>query len=233
MSPSTDDFVTCSLDNTVRLWDIRSPNMRGQLNITTPTFAVFDPSASVLAVASPATHAILLYDAKNFEKPPFASFDLLEYETRFNTAGRGRNWSKIEFSNDGKSLLVATTGPGHFVLDAFDGQLKHFCARKSGRSERRAPGESSSSSRPVGQGDVCFSPDGNYVVGGSGGDDGLVAWDVSESASGETLMPSAEMGVPSQAGGRCEVVGYNPKHNMLTTADREILLWLPDPELAA
>ena len=214
--------------------------MRGQLNITTPTFAVFDPSASVLAVASPATHAILLYDAKNFEKPPFASFDLLDAESRFNTGGRGRNWSKIEFSNDGKSLLVATTGPGHFILDAFDGSLKHFCARKSGgRSERRAPGESSSSStstRPVGQGDACFSPDGNYLLGGSGGEEGLLVWDVSEpprGESGEVLMPFAECPVPSQVGGRVEIVGYNPKHNMLVSADREILLWLPDPELAA
>jgi COMPASS component SWD2 len=232
MSPSTDDFITCSLDNTVRLWDIRSPNMRGQLNITTPTFAVFDPSASVLAIASPATHAILLYDAKNFEKPPFASFDLLDAEQRFNSGGRGRNWSKIEFSNDGKSLLIATTGPGHFILDAFDGNLKHFCTRKSGRSERKAPGEPSSS-RPVGQGDACFSPDGRFLVGGSGGDDGLVAWDVSvDSSADQILQPVAEMPVPSQAAGRCEVVGYNPKHNMLVTADKEILLWLPDPELA-
>lgn len=233
MSPSTDDFVTCSLDNTVRLWDIRSPNMRGQLNITTPTFAVFDPSASVLAVASPATHAILLYDAKNFEKPPFASFDLLDVEGRFGDGGRGRNWSKVEFSNDGKSLLVATTGPGHFVLDAFDGSLKHFCTRKGGRSERKAPGETSSN-RAVGQGDVCFSPDGNYLIGGSGQNDGLVAWDVSQDATeDQVLQPFTEMPVPGQAQGRVEIVGYNPRHNMLTTADKEILLWLPDPELAA
>ncbi|KIW03769.1 uncharacterized protein PV09_05073 [Verruconis gallopava] len=235
MSPSDDSFASCSLDNTVRLWDIRSPNMRGQLNITSPYFAVYDPSATVLAIASPNTHAVLLYDSKNFEKPPFANFDLREMEERFagnNGSGIGRNWSKIEFSNDGKSLLVATTGAGHFILDAFDGSLKHFCARKGGRSERRAPGETNSS-RPVGQGDACFSPDGNYLIGGSGLDDGLVAWDISQSSTSDhVLQPFTEMPVPQQAQGRVEIVGYNPKHNMLTTADRDILLWLPDPELA-
>jgi COMPASS component SWD2 len=232
MAPSDDSFISCSLDNTVRLWDVRSPNMRGQLNIHGPYLAVYDPSASVMAVASPSTHSVLLYDAKNFEKPPFASFDLAEIEARFNGAGNGRNWSKIEFSNDGKSLLVATTGAGHFVLDAFDGVLKHFCVRKGGRSERKAPGETSSG-RPVGQGDVCFSPDGNYLIGGSGTDDGLVAWDISQDPVGDQMLqPLTDMPVPQQAQGRVEIVGYNPKHNMLTTADREILLWLPDPELA-
>lgn len=205
--------------------------MRGQLNITTPTFATYDPSASVIAVASTATKSVMLYDAKNFEKPPFASFDLDGLDS-----GRGRGgWSKLEFSNDGKSLLVATTGAGHYVLDAFDGTLRHYCARprQGTRSERRAPSETQSS-RPVGQGDVCFSPDGKYLIGGSGADDGLVAWDVSGEGKGEELQPCAELPVSSgQAGGRCEVVGYNPKHNMLVSADKEILLWLPDPELAA
>lgn len=232
MSPSDDGFISCGLDNSVRLWDARSPNMRGQLNIHGPYFAVYDPSATVMAIASPPTHSILLYDVRNFEKPPFASFDLAEIEGRFNGAGSGRNWSKIEFSNDGKSLLVATTGPGHFNLDAFDGSLRQFCARKGGRSERRAPGETASS-RPVGQGDVCFSPDGKYLIGGSGQDNGLVAWDVSQDPTGDHVLQSfTEMPVSQQAQGRVEIMGYNPKHNMLATADKEILLWLPDPELA-
>jgi COMPASS component SWD2 len=232
MSPADDSFLSCSLDNTVRLWDVKSPNMRGQLNIHAPYFAAFDPSATVMAIASPPTHSVLLYDARNFEKPPFASLDLADVEGRWNPGGEGRNWSGIEFSNDGRSLLVGTTGAGHYVLDAFDGALRHFCARKGGRSERRAPGETSSS-RSIGQSDVCFSPDGNYLLGGSGGDDGLVAWDVSGDPSAESVLhPFTEMPVPNQVQGRVEIVGYNPKHNMLTTADREILLWLPDPELA-
>ena len=231
MSPSNDDFISCSEDNTVRMWNLASPNAKGQLNIHKPYFAVFDPSATVVAIASPPTHSILLYDIRNYDKPPFATFDMAEHEQQFNPLGAGRNWSKIEFSNNGKSILVATTGPGHFVLDAFEGHLKHFCPRKGGRSERKAPGETGSS-RALGQGDVCFSPDGDYLIGGSGLDDGLIAWDVSHEPSSDHILPSfTEMPVPSQAQGRVEVVGYNPKSNLICSADKDIMLWLPDPEL--
>jgi COMPASS component SWD2 len=234
LSPSTDEFLSCSQDNTVRMWALNSANAKGQLNLTAPYFAAYDPSATVIAVASPPTHSILLYDLRNYDKPPFSTFDLADMERRFNPNGAGRNWSKIEFSNDGKSLVVATTGPGHFVLDAFEGTLKHFCVRKGGRSERRAPGEPAQSSRPPGQGDVCFSPDGQFLIGGSGKDDGLVAWDVhSDSSANENLLHHfTDLPVPSQAHGRVEVIGYNQRSNLICTADKDFMIWLPDPELA-
>jgi len=40
------------------------------------------------------------------------------------------DWAKLEFSNDGKPLLVGTNRPGHFLLDAFSGDLKGFCGRR-------------------------------------------------------------------------------------------------------
>jgi len=71
------------------------------------------------------------------------------------------------------------------------------------------------------------------LIGGSGLDDGLIAWDVSqEPASDHVLQHFTEMPVPQQAQARIEVVGYNPKSNLMTTADRDIMIWLPDPELA-
>ena len=216
----------------MRMWALNSPNAKGQLNLHAPYFAAYDPSATVIAVASPPTHSILLYDLRNYDKPPFSTFDLADVEQRFNPSGSGRNWSKIEFSNDGKSLVVATNGPGHFVLDAFEGHLKHFCVRKGGRSERRAPGETSTS-RAAGQGDVCFSPDGQFLIGGSGLDDGLIAWDVHSSSSSDMVLPHfIEMPVPSQAHGRVEVIGYNQRSNLICTADKDLMLWMPDPELA-
>jgi COMPASS component SWD2 len=232
MSPSNDEFLSCSQDNTVRMWSLNSPNARGQLNLYAPYFSAFDPSATVIGIASPLTHSILLYDIRNYDKPPFATFDLAEYEQRFNHVSAGRNWSKLEFSNDGKSIVVATTGPGHFILDAFEGKLKHFCVRKGSRSGRKAPGETSTN-RSSGQGDVCFSPDGQFLIGGSGQDDGMIAWDVSSAPSHDkTLTHFTEMPAPSQAHGRVEVVGYNPKSNLIVTGDRDVMFWTPDPELA-
>ncbi|KAE9984111.1 hypothetical protein EG328_009162 [Venturia inaequalis] len=231
MSPSNDEFLSCSLDNTVRMWSLNSPNARGQLNLHAPYFAAFDPSATVIAIASPLTHSILLYDIRNYDKPPFQTFDLADYEQRFNHTNNGRNWSKLEFSNDGKSIVVATTGPGHFVLDAFDGTLNHFCLRKGSRSSRKAPGEESS--RPSGQGDVCFSPDGQFLIGGSGTDDGMISWDVSATPSEDQILKHfSELPTPAQVNGRVEIVGYNPKSNLILTADKDIMFWTPDPELA-
>ncbi|KAF2432451.1 WD repeat-containing protein-like protein [Tothia fuscella] len=233
MSPSADEFLSCSQDNTVRMWALNSPNAKGQLNLHAPYFAAYDPSATVIAVASPPTHSILLYDLRNYDKPPFSTFDLADMEARFNPNAAGRNWSKIEFSNDGKSLVVATTGAGHFVLDAFEGHLKHFCPRKKGgRSERRPPGDTNPT-RQVGQGDVCFSPDGQYLIGGSGSDDGLIAWDVTAEPKSDYILPHfTDLPVPTQASGRVEVVGYNQRSNLICTADKDLMLWLPDPELA-
>ena len=68
-----------------------------------------------------------------------ASFDLQELEQRFLGPG-GADWTKMEFTNDGKSVVIGTNGSGHFVLDAFSGEISHFCYRKSGHSGRLAPG---------------------------------------------------------------------------------------------
>lgn len=233
LSPSTDGFLSCSKDNTVRLWNLSSPNYVGLLNLHGPYLATYDPSATVIAVASPLTQSVLLYDIRNYDKPPFVTFDLLELEQRFLGPAKGE-WTKMEFSNDGKSLLIATNGNGHFVLDAFNGDLTHFCYRKAGSSGRLTPGTSShgtgvtNGSTPAnGQGDACITPDGQYVIGGSG-EDGLLIWDISKpSASNHILEPIEKL--PGQ--GKSAIVGYNPRTNLLATADKDLLLWQPDSDL--
>lgn len=220
----------------MRLWSLNSPNAAGHLKLHQPTLAAYDPSASVIAIASPPTNSILLYDSRNYDKAPFQTIDLQAIEDRYNpseAASRARgesNWSKIEFSNNGKYILVATVGGGHYVLDAFDGRLTYYCVRPptSEDSTRRAAG-STSSGKPVGQGDACFSPDGRYLVGGSGSEGSMCVWDLEGSSHGEnkTLAPMTSL----PANGRHEVVGYNPRTNMLCSADKDVVMWLPDPEL--
>lgn len=235
LDPSGDEFISCSLDNTVRFWSIKSPNPRGQLNLFGPHFAAYDPSASVVAIASPPTQTVLLYDVRNFERAPFAVFDLKESEARHG-GGSGRNWSKLDLSNDGKSVLIGTTGGGHYVLDAFEGGLTHYLPCKGDRSTRYAPGEGNrqSSGRAAGQGDVCFSPDGRYVIGASGSGDGLLVWDLSVQAMSDDKRTQAveELPVPAGVAGSCEIVGYNPRSNLICSADKDFMIWLPDPELA-
>lgn len=238
LNPSNDTFISCAQDHTVRLWSLNSPNAMGHLKIHAPYLAAYDPSASVIAIASPPTQSVLLYDSRAYEKPPFQTIDVAPAEDRHNPGGAGArargesDWSKMDFSNNGKYLLLATTGGGHYVLDAFDGALQHYCVRPSqgGYSSRRAAGAPSSSGPPAGQGDACFTPDGKFLVGGSGAEGGLCVWDLEggkHQGDDRRLAPSATL----PANGMHEVVGYNPRTNMMCSADRDVVMWLPDPEL--
>ncbi|KAF2190267.1 WD repeat-containing protein-like protein [Zopfia rhizophila CBS 207.26] len=247
LCPSSDTFISCSRDNTVRIWNLSSNNYQGELKLHGAYLAAYDPSATVIAIASPPTHSVLLYDIRNFDKPPFASFDLQELEQRF-LGPDGGHWTKMEFTNDGKHLVIGTTGSGHFVLDAFSGDISHFCYRKFGHSGRLAPGQSPPSkdgntthgtAPAVGQGDLCVTPDGQYLVGGSG-EDGLLVWDISKPPAENNFLEHTEIlpvedkeQAQNKALGqdRGAIVGYNPRTNLLASADRDLLLWQPLPDL--
>ena len=87
---------------------------------------------------------------------------------------------------------------------------------------RAAPGEQG----PLGQGDVCFSADGRYLIGSSGGDRDAVVWDAHGQVEVETRQLKPMCSLPCK--GRVGVAEWNPRYNMLATADREVVFWLPD-----
>jgi COMPASS component SWD2 len=171
----------------------------------------------------------------NYDKPPFAIWDMTELEQRFLGREKGE-WTKIEFTNDGKNLLLATNGSGHFILDAFSGDITHFCYRKAGPSGRLSAGVSSANhganmtngnTPVVGQGDVCLTPDGQYLIGGSS-EEGLLVWDISQPPSPNNILEPTEK-LPGH--GKSAIVGYNPRTNLLASADKDLYLWQPDSDL--
>lgn len=223
LNPAADSFLSCSLDNTVRLWNLNSPSPQARLNLSTPHLAAYDPSATVIAIASSSTSSILLYDIRNYDKPPFSTFDLRRIDP--SSSASSPTWTKLEFSNDGKSLLLATTSSqGHILLDAFKGHLKAYCTRPHSSSTRAAPGAPG----PLGQGDVCFSADGRYLIGSSGTDHDAMVWDtqgqITDDGERKILTPMAVL----PHAGKVAVCEWNPRFNMLATADRDVVFWLPD-----
>ncbi|KAI1828338.1 WD40 repeat-like protein [Xylaria intraflava] len=231
MHPGTDDFISCSKDGTVRLWNAGTKHATGSLQLNTPYLAAFDPSGQVFAIGSPTAGEVLIYDHRNFDKAPVSTFDIVASCRGVNTDQLLKGWTKLEFSNDGKSILLGTKGGGHFLLDSFGGHLKAYLQKPEGRSLRLVPGEDVvingggwDSSNVESSGDCCFTPDGRFVIGGT--KQGIVVWDtLAQLEENKVLAPAHTIEDPRQAA----VVAFNPRFNFFATADQEVLFWLPDP----
>ncbi|KAG5916928.1 hypothetical protein E4U61_003183 [Claviceps capensis] len=228
--PGSDNFISCSRDNTVRLWDTQSKHCQGQLFLRSPYLAAYDPSGMVFAVACPRSGTILLYDARNYDKAPFATVDVVEQCHKIDQQNLVKGWTKLEFSNDGKSLLVGTNGNGHFLLDAFEGTLKAYLDRPVGGARRQGATSPSSNSNvaadpsdPESSGDCCFAPDGRFIISGSK-QDVLVYDSLASIPHNKILKPMATL----QDKRDTAVLAFNPRYNFFATANQDLVFWLPD-----
>jgi COMPASS component SWD2 len=232
MHPGNDSFISCSQDNTVRLWSVSTKQWVGQLFLATPYLAAYDPSGTIFAVACPASGSVLLYDCRNFDKAPFSTFDVVEQCMDVDRQGLVKGWTSLEFSNDGKYLLVGTKFGGHYLLDAFDGSLKAFLRKPDGGTRRASPGDLSSANVGMStdpgnyesSADACFSVDARFVLGGSKKD--VLVWDVKNAAGpNKVLEPTYVLEDKREAA----VVAFNPRYNHFATADEDVMFWVPDP----
>ncbi|KAH7387381.1 hypothetical protein KP509_16G020200 [Ceratopteris richardii] len=194
MSPKNDCFMSGSLDHTVRLWDLRDSACQGYLRVRGRPAVAYDQQGLVFAVAMEGG-AIKLFDARSYDKGPFDTFFV---------GGDTAEVSGMKFSNDGKMMLLSTTSSHIYVLDAYSGKKLH--------------GFTLEANPDGGVLEASFSPDGQFVVSGSG-DGSLRVW--STVTGNQVACWLNHAGIPA-------VVKWAPRRVMFASASVVLAFWLPD-----
>ncbi|OEL24144.1 WD repeat-containing protein 82-B [Dichanthelium oligosanthes] len=181
-----------SLDHSVRIWDLRVNACQGILRLRGRPSVAYDQQGLVFAVAMEGG-AIKLFDSRSYDKGPFDTFLV---------GGDTAEVSDIKFSNDGKSMLLTTTNNHIYVLDAYGGDKRCVFSLEPS---------------PNVTNEAAFTPDGQYVISGSG-DGTLHAWNINtvqEIASWNSHI------------GPITALKWAPRRAMFATASTALTFWIP------
>lgn len=79
VSPLNDTFVSTSMDETCKLWDLRNNASTSSINVQGPSIATIDVLSKVVAIAN--QNGIRLFDIRQMDKGAFdgVQFDNLQY----------------------------------------------------------------------------------------------------------------------------------------------------------
>ncbi|KAI9032372.1 WD40-repeat-containing domain protein [Hyaloraphidium curvatum] len=200
MSPLDDRFISAASDSSVRLWDLRTENAQGFMQVPNGNpLVAFDPSGKVFAIALQ-SKVIRLYDIASFENGPFVTGAPTHHLQTDIT------WTGIKFSNDGNYILISTNGPELYVVSGLD--PKELVAKLTGHQNLAALDLHAD-----------FTPDAKFAMCGS--QDGKVHfWEIKS----QQLVCSLDGHTEGS-----KVVAYNPKFNMAASADANLAFWIPPP----
>lgn len=208
MSPVDDTFLSGSLDKTIRLWDLKSPNCSGIMQTQGRPVANFDPEGLIFAVGINSEY-VKLYDLRSFDKGPFSAFTL--------NHNKDVNWTGLKFSPDGKQICITTDANSLITLDSFMGnQLHTFTPGPANQNN------STTTTPTAGQLQISceasYSPDSQYLFAGTT-DGSIYVWDA-DKGSKVTIL-KGERSSPIQC------VQFNPKFMMLAAACTRMSFWIP------
>lgn len=200
MSPLDDTFLSTSYDESVRLWDLRISKAQAIVPSVVPSCIAYDPSGLVFALGNPENYEIGLYNIRSLKSGPFLT---IKVNSDFN------QWNKLEFSNDGKYILLASSVGRQLILDAFDGsQLFELTGTKAFPLREF-----------MDSGSACFTPDGKFTLA-TDYNGKIALWNHGESISGKNIKPQ---GYISAAPDSCpRTIAFNPKYSMFVTADENV-----------
>lgn len=220
VNPVTETFLTASADHTVKHWDLRLTTPLGNIVAGQTSLVAYDPQGIIFVIAkSPNvdahsdTGSISFYDVSSYEKGPFAKANV--------HCTPGHKWNKVEFSNNGKLLLIGTDSSQHYILDAMLGKLL-TCL-----SAVEEPQNGWLRFNYATSGLTTFTSCGKFVLSGSP-DGTLFIFDVSKVKASEKNEPVIRpyKGLPGY--GVSKVVSFNPKLLNVASADDLVVLWSPD-----
>ncbi|WFD36963.1 hypothetical protein MCUN1_003855 [Malassezia cuniculi] len=232
MSPVDDTFLSGAVDDSVRLWDLRSPAAQGNLRIKGHPVVAYDPSAVVFAIGLNERSVILLYDIRKFEQNPFLTINIDDTAalSQVSMPPRVPVITSLRFNQTGQYILVGTAGDVHYVVDSFSGKVVFRLIGHVGleRADNAAIGMIPQAGASGSE--VCWTPDGNMVIAGSANGQ-LCVWSLPEPTdSPVTLKPSS---VINGHEGTPRVVAFSPRYAQLTTAGAQVAFWLPEQGDAA
>ncbi|RKP12158.1 WD40-repeat-containing domain protein [Piptocephalis cylindrospora] len=199
VNPVNDHVLSVSQDGTLRLWDLRSPQCQGLIHLETPrSICAWDARGTWFAVGRDDVREVRLFDMRSFDSGPFKTWGSLH-------APDAGPMSRLLLSPDGQNALVATEGNVHLLVDAVEGRVK-----------RALNGHQSLGPMGCGE-DVCFTPDGKFVLGGSATGE-VHVWDVEEGRyDGQSSFYLDAHKSPVHG------VAFNPSYAVMATAASEVV----------
>ena len=220
ISPLNDSFISVAPEEALCIWDCRSAHMEGKLSLSADSsaLAAFDPQGLIFAVATQSRY-LRLYDARNWERGAFAVFEL----TGPQSSSSG-GWSGLEFSPDGKEILLTTSMPPQngascpvaYLLDSFDGNVKSVLEQSA--QQAIASGLRYTTPR------FTFTPDSRFILGGRS--DGVVSVWSREPNRDALHLPLVEAIESANKNTAIRDVAFNPKLALLASAGESTCFYI-------